>query len=669
HNSPTDSALHLGAMRFAEEVARQSHGRVQVTVHPYQELGNDDQMLEMARQGALDILLTPTAKLSVAVPAMQYADLPFYFPSRAALYRMLDGEPGRLLLDKLQTIGLVGVTFWENGFKQFTANRPIRSPDDFKGLKIRTMKSRIIMEQFSAMGAQPVLIDFHATRQSLADRVVDGQENPLVAIAGMKIYEVQPHLTLSHHGYLGYVLTLSAPAMQRLPTHIQELLMDTGRALTPFERAETQRQEERFLEQIRQAGVQIHTLSSAERTRFAEVLAHLPRQFEPVIGPDLLAKTEELLSLERRGQGTLPEILVGLDADLSVAGVQASLGIRRGALQAITEINAAGGVLGRPLALLSRDNHALPSRGVQNFVDMAAWPEVVAIMGGQFSTIAEQQSRAAQRLGVPFLVPWAATAEVVEHGQHPNQVFRLSANDRLAGPFLVDAAVRRSSKIALILENSAWGRGNHAAMTRRLQQLALAPVQVVWFNRSDTDFSRAWQDLRQAGAGVVLLVANGAEGVAIINEMFNQATPLPIVAHWGITGSALFWQGVAHHAARLDLGVLQTFSPFHSPRPQSRQWLTGYRQLFNTHSDHEVIAPNGAVHAYDLVHLLAKAIAQAGTTERAAVRQAMETLTEHEGVVKRYAPPFTPEHHDALDASDYFLARFNQQGVLEPVQP
>ncbi len=199
HNIPVSSALHQASLRFAEQVKLKSEGAIEVEVFPEQQLGNDHQMLEMARAGKLDIILTPTAKLSISVPAMQYADLPFYFPSPEFLYQMLDGEPGKMLLEKLKRIDLIGVTFWGNGFKQFTANTPLHKPDDFSGLKIRTMKSRIIMEQFKAFGAHPIPIDFHATRQALLDKVVDGQENPLIAIVSMGFHQVQSDLTLSNH--------------------------------------------------------------------------------------------------------------------------------------------------------------------------------------------------------------------------------------------------------------------------------------------------------------------------------------------------------------------------------------------------------------------------------------------------------------------------------------
>ncbi|MBT3197738.1 MAG: TRAP transporter substrate-binding protein, partial [Gammaproteobacteria bacterium] len=238
HNIPVESALHQAAERYADQVKHKSKGRVVIAIYPAQQLGNDHQMVEMARAGELDLLLTPTAKLSVPLPAMQYADLPFYFSTPDELYSMLDGEPGEILLKRLNAIDLEGVTIWENGFKQFTGDRPLRTPEDFLGLKIRTMKSRIIMAQFRSIEANPLPIDFHATHQALADGVVNGQENPLVAIVSMGFHEVQSDLTLSNHAYLGYVFSISSKVLATLPEDIQDILIETAKELTQWERRE-----------------------------------------------------------------------------------------------------------------------------------------------------------------------------------------------------------------------------------------------------------------------------------------------------------------------------------------------------------------------------------------------------------------------------------------------
>ncbi|MBL6996475.1 TRAP transporter substrate-binding protein [Desulfobacula sp.] len=144
HDMPVNSAQHIAALKYAERVEQKTKGRVRIKVYPNQELGTDQEMIGLARSGQLDIILPPTAKLSTLVPALQLVDLPFVFSSREEIYPILDGEPGKHLLELLEPQGLIGFTFWESGFKQFTANKEIRTPNDFKGLNIRVMKSRLI---------------------------------------------------------------------------------------------------------------------------------------------------------------------------------------------------------------------------------------------------------------------------------------------------------------------------------------------------------------------------------------------------------------------------------------------------------------------------------------------------------------------------------------------
>ena len=363
-NLSRGSALHAAAERFAALIAERSQGRAQVTVHPDQELGYDEQMVEMARTGELDLVLTPTAKLSPAVPAMQYADLPFYFSSREELYAMIDGQPGNLLLAKLSSIGLVGITFWENGFKHFTANHPLRRPDDFAGHRFRVMKSRLLVEQFKTLGAIPVPIDFHATYQALADGAVSGQENPLVAIVGMRFHEVQNYLTLSSHAWLGYLFSASQSVFAELPQWLRDLIVQTARELTVWEREETARRETTFLQQVRDAGVEVIELTPEEQQRFQAVLAPLARQLAMAIGYDVLAKTEELRLRQALPQLQPAPLIIGLDADLSSGASQAGAAILRGVDLAVEHINAGGGLLGRPVRLVAMDHTGSQTRGL-----------------------------------------------------------------------------------------------------------------------------------------------------------------------------------------------------------------------------------------------------------------------------------------------------------------
>lgn len=531
-NIAAGSALHAASQKFAELVEQNSHGKLKISVFPDQKLGTDDQMLEMARRGELDLLLIPTAKLSSAIPAMQYADLPFYFSGRDELYAMLDGEPGRLLLGKLARIGLVGLTFWENGFKQFTANRAIRAPEDLRVLRMRTMKSQMIADQFSSLGAKPIPIDFHATYQALKDGAVDGEENPLVAIVGMRFHEVQRHLTVSNHAYLAYVFAGSKPVFESLSPEMRAVLADSARNLTAWEREETARRDRGFLDQIRAAGVAVTTLTGEERQRFSAALAPVADKFALEVGYDLLAKTEELRyrkaaagSQERR------PLLIALDADLSARGARAGGAIYRGIQMALDDINRSGGLLGQPVRLLALDHGANAATGRRNLEVFAQDPAVLAVIGGMHSAVVADELADIHRLKLPYLIPWAASQALIRHEHSPSYTFRVSSSDEQVVPFLLERALRGHRKVGILLENSGWGRSAESALQPPLAKLPAGRHEIVWFNNGDPLLGTAVDRLVQSGCDALVFIGNGIEAGEVVQAMARQGRPIPIFAH------------------------------------------------------------------------------------------------------------------------------------------
>lgn len=663
-NISRGSALHAAAERFAALIAERSHGEAQITVHPDQELGYDEQMVEMARNGELDLLLTPTAKLSTVVPAMQYADLPFYFSSREELYAMLDGEPGNRLLAKLSSVGLVGITFWENGFKHFTAHHPLRAPEDFAGHRFRVMKSRLLIEQFKALDAVAVPIDFHATRQALLDGAVSGQENPLVAIVGMRLHEVQKYLTLSSHAWLGYVFSASQSVFAQLPESLRELIIDTARELTVWEREETSRREAAFLEQIRQAGVEVIELTEEQRRRFQERLAPLARMFAPVIGYDLLAKTEELRLRQALPQLQPAPLLIGLNVDLSGGATQAGTAIFRGVELAVEEINASGGLLGRPVRMVAMDHAGNQVRGLENLNRLAALPDLVAVVGGLNATAIIYQLETIHQRQIPYLVPWAATAKVVDNGYQPNYVFRLSLRDVDVAPFLLRAALRAAAggKVAVLLERSDWGRSNEKAIASVIAEAGTDRVIVEWVNQGEQAFDLRLQALREQGVSAVMMATNFVESVHIVNAMARFERPLPILAHWGLTGGD-FWGATEKALRRVDLRFVQS-AVLPARNPALTQLIERYRDYYGLDPEQPILAVTGMLHSYELTQLLAQAIRQAGTSDRVAIHDALERIKRHAGVLRDYAPPFSPERHDVIGGLPLQLARFNLRGQI-----
>jgi tripartite ATP-independent transporter DctP family solute receptor len=661
HNTPEDSALHQSALLFAEKIKNKTNGQLVIDVYPAQQLGNDHQMTEMARQGELDIVLTPTAKMSIPIPSMQYADLPFFFPSRSDVYEMLDGEPGDMLLKELRKINLFGLAFWENGFKHFTGNTPLTSPNNFAGQKIRVMKSRIIMEQFESFGAEPIAIDFHSTRQALADKVVDGQENPLVAIYSMGFHEVQSDLVLSEHAYLGYVLSISQKTMESLPFKHQELLIQTAKEVTPLERLATQEKEKQLVDKIKKSGMNVHQLTAHDKAEFSKRTKHIASRFEDVIGAAIISKTEELLF---KKYGPAPEqddhFVIGINADLKG---HAGLAIKRGVKLALKEINEKGGILGKPVYLMALDHKATPSTGVNNMKYFIQRPDVIAVVGGKHSAVIAEELNTVNTARIPYLIPWAASHELTKTGQENSSIFRISANDQLASQFIAKHSLRQSNKLAILVENTIWGRGNLQNMKPFLKSKGITPSYEATFNLGKTSYSSQIDEIINSGADSVILVANEHESTIIIPELFKRNKKLPITSHWGILGGS-FTEDNQAILPELNLSFFQTFLFNKSNRPQALALEKSYRKEYGLTSKQIIHSQHAVAQAYDIVQLLALAAEQADSTNRDHLITSLENLSEHEGVIKRYNRPFTETQHDALKLNDFIMARFNESGQI-----
>jgi branched-chain amino acid transport system substrate-binding protein len=336
-------------------------------------------------------------------------------------------------------------------------------------------------------------------------------------------------------------------------------------------------------------------------------------------------------------------------------------------LLAIDEINAAGGVLGRPLALEKRDDRGVPARGVDNLTELAGLPDLVAVFCGRFSPVAIEQAPVANRLGVLLLDPWAAADGIVQQPA-PNYVFRLSANDTWAmETLLAHARNRKFDKLALMLPNTAWGRSSEAASLAFAKRSGGFRLTSYWYNWGDTDFAQRVSQVRNEGAQALIMVANESEGALIVKAM--AALPpeqrLPIISHWGIAGGD-FAAATGDALKAVDLVVVQTFGFSGNGGSKAKQVAAAVTRRFG----HDVAALRGQVgfaHAYDLIHLLAIAVRKAGSTQRSAIRDALEAIDSHDGLVRHYRKPYGANDHEALERSQLFLARFDPDGNLRTI--
>ncbi len=361
-------------------------------------------------------------------------------------------------------------------------------------------------------------------------------------------------------------------------------------------------------------------------------------------------------------------VLVGLDAEFGYAHSNSAEAIREGILLAVAEVNAAGGVLGgRPLALVERANHSVPARSIGNIKEMAGMKDLVAVFCGRFSPTVLEALPTIHAERIPLLDPWGAADAIVDNGYKPNFVFRLSIRDSWAmAAVLGEARERGVTKVGMLLLNTSWGRSSLAAAEAwSVRNPGQRIVATRWFNWNDKSFLEPYQDLLRQGAQAVLLVSNANEAGTLIKEVASlpPGQRVPILSHWGVTGGDLpELAGPALH--EVDLTVVQTYSFIGARDVRATRLVAAHNRLFKTTGARGIRAPVGVAHAYDLTHLLAKAIGQARSTDRAAVRDALERLGPHQGLVKFYPRPFTSERHEALSPQDVFVAVYEADGAI-----
>lgn len=290
HVVATDTPKGQAAERFKELAEKATKGRVKVEVYPNSQLYKDKEELEALQLGAVQMLAPSLAKFGpLGVKEFEAFDLPYIFPTKAALYSVTEGPIGKSLLQKLEPKGITGLAYWDNGFKVMSANKQLRTPADFRGQKLRIQSSKVLDAQMRALGANPQVLAFSEVYQALQTGVVDGTENPPSNMFTQKMHEVQKHVTVSNHGYLGYAVIVNKKFWDGLPADIRTSLTTAMRDATTFEKAIAQRDNDMALEAIKKTGkTAIYTPTAAEQAEWRKVLLPVHKQMESRIGAELI---------------------------------------------------------------------------------------------------------------------------------------------------------------------------------------------------------------------------------------------------------------------------------------------------------------------------------------------------------------------------------------------
>jgi C4-dicarboxylate-binding protein DctP len=290
HVVANDTPKGKAAERFKELAEKGTKGRVKVELYPNSTLYKDKEELEALQLGAVQMLAPSLAKFGpLGVKEFEVFDLPYIFQNRDVLHRVTEGPVGASLLAKLEPKGIIGLGFWDNGFKVMSSNVPMRIPSDLKAKKLRIQSSKVLDAQMRALGANPQVMAFSEVYQALQTGVVDGTENPPSNLYTQKMHEVQKHVTVTNHGYLGYAVIVNKKFWDGLPADIRTELNKAMKSATQYANAIAQIENDNALESVKKSGkTTVYVPTDKERAEWVKTLTPVQSSMEGRIGKDLI---------------------------------------------------------------------------------------------------------------------------------------------------------------------------------------------------------------------------------------------------------------------------------------------------------------------------------------------------------------------------------------------
>ncbi|MGE3593351.1 MAG: TRAP transporter substrate-binding protein [Arcobacter sp.] len=282
---------------FEKRVEELTGGKIDVQVFPNSQLYGDGEEMKALVMNNVQLIMPSLSKFTSIAPQMQLFDLPFIFRDKAHLYNVMDGEVGKTLKSFVdEKKQMMAMDYWDAGFKHFSSSKqPIVTPEDAKGLKFRIQSSKVLEAQFKAVGGNPQVLPFSEVYSALQQGVVDGTENPLSNFYTKKFHEVQSNLTLSNHGYLGYLVVMNSKFWDKLPKDLQANVAQAMKEATELERKESAVEDAKIMEELtkysKETGkLQIVELTPEQKEQWKKAMSVVYPQFYDVIGEDLIKK-------------------------------------------------------------------------------------------------------------------------------------------------------------------------------------------------------------------------------------------------------------------------------------------------------------------------------------------------------------------------------------------
>ncbi len=288
HVVAADTPKGKASVFFAEKAAELTKGKVKVEVYANSTLYKDKEEMEALQLGAVQMLAPSLAKFGpLGLKEFEVFDLPYIFDDYKELHTITTGPVGKAMLKKLETRGLVGLAFWDNGFKVMSANKPINMPEDYKGLKMRIQSSEVLDAQMRALGSIPQKMAFSEVYQALQTGVVDGTENPPSNLYTQKMHEVQKHVTITNHGYLGYAVITNKKFWEGLPADVRTALESAMTQATTYANKIAQEENDTAMAEVRKSGKsQVVTPTAEQKKAMKKALVPVHEKMASRIGKE-----------------------------------------------------------------------------------------------------------------------------------------------------------------------------------------------------------------------------------------------------------------------------------------------------------------------------------------------------------------------------------------------
>ncbi len=290
HVVAQDTPKGKAAEKFKALAEEKTKGAVKIEIYPNSQLYKDKEEMEALQMGAVQMLAPSLAKFGpLGVKEFEVFDLPYIFDGYDALHKVTQGEIGASLLAKLEPKGVKGLAFWDNGFKIMSANKPLKTPDDYKGLKMRIQSSKVLEAEMRALGANPQVMPFSETYQALQTGVVDGTENPPSNLYTQKMHEVQKNATVTNHGYLGYAVIANKGFWDKLPEDVRKGLDEALKESTDYANQIAKEENDKALEAVKTSGkTEVYVPTEDEVKALKAALAPVQDEMAERIGKDLI---------------------------------------------------------------------------------------------------------------------------------------------------------------------------------------------------------------------------------------------------------------------------------------------------------------------------------------------------------------------------------------------